>query len=157
MHIICEMTVDIQRERSCCVTDSALHRLYIVAILEAQYCEGMPEIMNPCVRSARPLHNLLVMIIKRLRVYMLSNCACERYPCAALFFVLPALPLMIAANTCTEKMSNEKLDNLILENFRLLDDHNKALVLYTAEKLLTMTEKEFDEAKKDIMAFYKQL
>ena len=63
---------------------------------------------------------------------------------------------MIAVNTCTEKLSNDKLDNLILEKYMLLNDQNKARMLCFARKLSTMTEKEFDEAKKDTEAFYKQ-
>lgn len=64
---------------------------------------------------------------------------------------------MIAANTCTEKISNDSSNNLILGKFRLLNDQNKARLLYAAEKILTMNDKEFNEARKDIEAFYNQI
>jgi len=64
---------------------------------------------------------------------------------------------MIAVNAHMEETSNCDLDNLALENFRLLDDYHKALVLYTMEKFETMTEEEFDEVEKDPAAFYKQI
>jgi len=68
---------------------------------------------------------------------------------------------MKGVNVRVEKTSNDySFDdkfNLVLENFRLLNDHNQDLLLCGLKKLLTMTQKEIDKVNEDLEAYYNQV
>ena len=77
LHLFWHMTVYVKGKGSRRMTEISLHGFHVVAVLEGEDGEGVPEIMHTAFRSVDPCGDLFIVQINNFRIERLSGRRCE--------------------------------------------------------------------------------